>query len=269
MNPIECKCGSCGHAFVAEPQPTHRLLCGDSTNPSDVARVMGGDRAVLCLTDPPYSVNYDKSHETRGGDATVHGAYQEASIDPAQLLTFMALVPSDVMIWSYPLDRHFQVLADAYREHGWEFKKELVWVKDSFSFWMSAKYQQKHEPIMLAVRTGKPIGGDVPANATTVFEFPRPKAHELHPTAKPVELWAALMKNHTVAGDVIYEPFCGSGTTLVVAQQMDRRCCAIEIAPHYCDVIVARWEKMTGRTAVLAKDEASMTPQTNEGRTEV
>jgi DNA modification methylase len=214
---------------------------------------MEGEQAALCLTDPPYSVNYDKSHETRGGDATAHGAYKEASIDPSTLLTFMALVPSDVMIWSYPLDRHFHVLAEAYKRHGWEFKKELVWVKDSFSFWMSAKYQQKHEPIMLAVRTGKPIGGNVPANATTVFEYPRPKAHDLHPTAKPTELWAEFVKNHTVAGDLLYEPFSGSGTTMIVADQMGRRCYGIEIAPHYVDVCIQRWEKLTGKKAQLVE----------------
>ena len=228
----------------------HRLLCGDSTKSLDVTRLMNSERAVLCLTDPPYSVNYDRSHETRGGDAAVHGAYHEAPINPCDLLGFMAWVPSDVMVWSYPLDRHFQTLADAYRTHGWEFRKELVWVKDSFSFWMSAKYQQKHEPIMWAVRKGKPLGGDVPANATTVMEFPRPRAHELHPTAKPLELWVVLLKNHTVTGELVYEPFSGSGTTLIAAHQLQRRCYAMEISPQYCDVAVTRWEQLTGERAV-------------------
>ena len=218
----------------------HKLLCRDSTNPEDVARLMDGERAVVSITDPPYSVNYDKSHETRGGNAEAHGAYQEASIDPSDLLEFMSLVPADVMIWSYPIDRHFHVLAEAYATHGWEFKKELVWVKDSFSFWMSAKYQQKHEPIMLAVRRGCPIGGDVPANATTVFEYPKPKAHDLHPTAKPMDLWAVFVRYHSQPDDLVYEPFGGSGTTPVVCQQLGRRCYTIEIAPQYCDVIVAR-----------------------------
>lgn len=211
---------------------------------------MDGHRADVCVTDPPYSVNYDKSHEQRGGDKTVHGAYKEAEIDPSDLLEFMALVPADVMVWSYPIDRHFAALFHAYTKHEWEFKKELVWVKDSFSFWMSAKYQQKHEPIMLAVRCGKPIGGTVAANATTVFEFPRPKAHDLHPTAKPVGLWAEFVRNHSVVGGGVYEPFSGSGTTLVVCEQLGRRCFAMELSPQYCDVAVQRWEQMTGKNAI-------------------
>jgi DNA modification methylase len=251
--PMDCTCGHCGHAFRATPEPGSRLLCGDSTRGENVDRLMNGAKAALCLTDPPYSVNYDNSQAQRGGDAAVHGPYHEAAIDPSQLLTFMAHVPADVMIWSYPLDRHFHALSEAYRRHGWEFKKELVWVKDSFSFWMSAKYQQKHEPIMLAVRSGCPIGGEVPANATTVFEYPRPKAHELHPTAKPVGLWAEFIGNHAQPGDIVYEPFCGSGTTIVAAEQLGRRCFAIEISPTYVDVAVSRWEQLTGKKAILAR----------------
>ena len=228
----------------------HRIMCGDSTLAADVSRLMNGDRAAACVTDPPYSVNYDKSHETRGGDATVHAAYHEASINPADLLRFMALVPADVMVWSYPLDRHFHVLAEAYRMHGWEFKKELVWVKDSFSFWMSAKYQQKHEPIMLAVRNGCAIGGNIPANVTTVFEYPRPKAHDLHPTAKPLSLWQELITYHSNKSDIIYEPFSGSGTTLIACHNLDRRCFAMEISPQYVDVAVRRWEMVSGQEAI-------------------
>lgn len=229
----------------------HRLLCGNSLNPVDVDSVMGGERADVCITDPPYSVNYDKSHETRGGNLAVHSAYHEATLEPTDILRFMSLVPADVMIWSYPIDRHFHALAAAYVAHGWEFKKELVWVKDSFSFWMSAKYQQKHEPIMLAVRYGCPIGGHVPANATTVLEFPRPVAHDLHPTAKPLGLWLVFVENHCHKSGLVYEPFSGSGTTIMAAEQLGRRCCALELSEQYCDVAVTRFEKMTGEKAIL------------------
>lgn len=211
---------------------------------------MAGERADAAITDPPYSVNYDKSHEQRGGNKQVHSAYHEADLDPTDILEFMGLVPADVMIWSYPIDRHFVALFRAYEKHGWDFRKELVWVKDSFSFWMSAKYQQKHEPIMWAVRKGKKLGGTVAANETTVFEYPRPKAHEHHPTAKPVALWARLVSNHIREGKIVYEPFSGSGTTLIAAQQTGRRCFAIELEPQYCDVAVERWEALTGEKAV-------------------
>jgi DNA modification methylase len=229
----------------------HRLLCGDSTKAEDVSRLMAGERADAAITDPPYSVNYDKSHEQRGGNVAVHSAYHEADIDPTDLLTFMSLVPSDVMLWSYPIDRHFQKLAAAYQKFGWEFRKELVWVKDSFSFWMSAKYQQKHESIMWAVRKGKNLGGTVAANETTVMEYPRPKAHDLHPTAKPVALWAKLVINHIRDGMIVYEPFSGSGTALIAAEQTGRRCCAVELEPQYVDVAIQRFENLTGEKAIL------------------
>jgi DNA modification methylase len=228
----------------------HRLLCGDSTSPADVNRLMGGERADAAITDPPYSVNYDESHKQRGGNQHVHAAYHEADLDPTDLLTFMDIVPSDVMLWSYPIDRHFQKLAAAYHQFGWEFRKELIWAKDSFSFWMSAKYQQKHESIMWAVRKGKNLGGTMAANETTVFEYPRPKSHELHPTAKPVALWAKLVTNHVMKGMIVYEPFSGSGTTIVAAEQTSRRCYAIELEPQYCDVAVERWQNLTGEKAV-------------------
>lgn len=237
----------------------HRLVCGDCTDESVVNRLMDGKRAAFCLTDPPYSVNYDKSHLSpeRGGNKQVHESYEESDTNPVDILGFMALVPADVMVWSYPIDRHFHALADAYKKHGWEFKKELVWVKETFSFWMSAKYQQRHEPIMLCVRKGKPIGGNVPANMTTVFEYAKPRAHELHPTAKPVELWADFVKNHAADGEIVYEPFCGSGTTIIAAEQLGRVCYACELYPAYCDVIVARWEELTGKKATRARRPAS------------
>jgi DNA modification methylase len=235
----------------------HRLLCGSSTKKEDVDRLMNGEQSSCCITDPPYSVNYDTYYQRKFNKEPreIDKAYTEGESknDASDILKFMELVPANVMIWSYPIDRHFQTLAEAYKIYKWSFKKELVWVKDSFSFWMGAKYQQKHEPIMLATRDGKPIGGNIPSNETTVFEYPRPKSHELHPTAKPIELWSIFVKNHAEKGECIYEPFCGSGTTLIAAEQLGRKCYGMEISPNYCDVIVKRWENLTGKKATLAK----------------
>ena len=229
----------------------HRRGCGDSTDESMVALVMDGSTASACITDPPYSVDYDRSQKQRGGSADVY-SYVEHGNNPSELLAFMDLVPADVMVWSYPIDRHFAELSDAYRRYGWELRKELIWVKDMFSFWPGAKYQQIHEPIMLAARVAKPVGGNVPANATTVFHVDKPRAHDHQPTAKPIELWKSLVENHVDSGDIVFDPFCGSGTTLIVAEQLGRICRAIELAPVYCDVIVERWENLTGKKAKKA-----------------
>lgn len=230
-----------GEVYALGP---HRLMCGDSTSAEDVNVLMGGERADVCVTDPPYSVNYQESHKERGGSVSVHAHYVEGATDAdaSDVLAFMAHVPADVMVWSYPIDRHFFALADAHREHGWEFRKELVWVKtNGFSFWPGAKYQQKHEPIMIAARAGKPIGGDVSATETTVRECAKPSAHKLHPTQKPMDLWEPLVRNHCPDGGVVYEPFCGSGTTLIAAARQGRRCYGMEISSAYCDVIRKRW----------------------------
>jgi DNA modification methylase len=218
----------------------HRLLCGDSTKKEDVERVMGEEKASATITDPPYSVNYDRSQEERGGSISAHAAYKEADINPTDLLKFMAIIPSDILIFSYPVDRHFFELADSLRRASLDVRKELVWVKDTFSFWMGAKYQQRHEPILVCARKGKPLNANVPANQSTVFEFPRPKAHDIHATAKPIELWTLLVTYHSKEGDSIFEPFTGSGTTMVACQNLNRKCRGIEISPSYCAVILQR-----------------------------
>ena len=234
----------------------HRLLCGDSTKKEDVERLMGGEKAAACVTDPPYSVNYDTYYQRKFNKAPrdIDKAYTEgeSASDASDVLSFMQHVPSNTMVWSYPLDRHFQTLANAYQKYKWQFRKELVWVKDSFSFWAGAKYQQKHEPIMLATREGQSISGEVPSNATTVFEFPRPRNHELHPTAKPIEMWSIFVQNHAAKGEFIYEPFSGSGTTIIACEQLGRKCRAIEISPAYVAVALQRWADATGKTPKLA-----------------
>jgi len=216
----------------------HRLLCGDSTKQ--------GIESQVTITDPPYSVNYERSKDARGG-SDAHDGYHDGQA--GDILMFLDHVKSPVILMTYPLDRHFFELADALKRNRFELKKELVWVKESFSFWAGAKYQQRHEPILWIAREGEAMGGEVPANESTVQEFPRPKAHELHPTAKPVALYAKLVQYHSKKSDLIYEPFGGSGTTLIAAEQLNRKCYAIEIEPKYCDVIVERWENLTGGKA--------------------
>ena len=229
----------------------HRLLCGDATKAEDVERLMGGSKATLCVTDPPYSVNYEESHKTRGGDKAVHGEYHEANIDPSELLYFLKLVPSDLIIFSYSVDRHIFILSEKLKEFGWEVRKELVWVKSTFAFWKGAKYQQKHEPIWICTKNNGTFAGNVPPNETTVLEFDKPSVHKLHPTMKPVELWQKFVEYHTGIGDLVYEPFTGSGTTHIACQKTGRKCYGLEISPEYCDVIVTRWSDFTGKDDLL------------------
>jgi DNA modification methylase len=236
-------CKQCRHRFAAElvARPTdHRLLVGDCLDAGNVSRAMGGEIADAVITDPPYGVSYERSRESRGGDIAVHAAYQEA--DAPGILRFLGLVAADVVVMSFPVDRHFFALADAIQDAGFEVRKELVWVKDTFSFWPGAQYQQRHEPILLLARRGKPLGSMVPANESTVLEFPRPVAHDLHPTAKPIGLWRKLIRYHSRTSIADY--FCGSGTSFVAAEQEQRRCCGLEISTPYCAVILERLANM-------------------------
>jgi len=240
-------CKQCARSFEAVPRlraAEHRLLCGDSTRAQDVERVMAGDRAAVCVTDPPYSVDYEKSHEQRGGDVGVHSHYHEADLDPTAILAFLGHVPGDLILFSYSVNRHLYVLAESLKKFKWEVRKELVWVKDSFAFWPGASYQQQHEPIWICTRNGGSFAGNVPANESTVLEYAKPRAHDMHPTAKPVELWARLISNHSNVGDVAYEPFSGSGTSLVACEQHARLCRAIEISPAYVAVTLERLANM-------------------------
>lgn len=225
----------------------HRLFCGDSTDAKSWKKV-GAPRCDACISDPPYAVDYGRSADERGGNVEVHSHYEEGS-DPSDILKFIDVMPSDVLVMTFPIDRHFQALAATFARNKIELRKELVWVKDTFSFWPGAKYQQQHEPILICARRGCPVGATPPSNESTVQHFNRPKAHDKHPTMKPIELYIKLVRYHTPHGGTICEPFCGSGTTLIAAEMFGRTCFSVEISPAYCDVTVERWEDHTGAKA--------------------
>lgn len=266
----------------------HRLMCGSSLELADVDRLCAGVQSFqACITDPPYSVSYQKASKERRqykkGQQENQGIYDtyNENDDARAILNFMGLVRSDVLIFSYALNAHFFQVADSLREHGFEFFKELVWVKDNFAFWAGAKYQSRHEPVLIcirkgfrpglfpseewpipgaqyddghesvliAVKKGKILGGDVPANASTVLEYAKPAAHKIHPTAKPVDLWAFLVRNHVKKGGLLYEPFGGSGTSIIAAEMAGVTCYAMELSEVFCDCIVQRWEEFTGGKA--------------------
>lgn len=226
----------------------HVVIVGDGTDPDNI-----GVEVDAVVTDPPYSVAYDQSHQARGGSETAHDPYLEG--DPSKILGFMAHLKTDVVVMTYPVDRHLFALADAIRGAGFELRKELVWVKDTFSFWPGADYQQRHEPILVLCRAGRPLLANVPAGQSTVFEIPRPKAHVEHPTARPVDLWEPLVRHHTI--ESVLDPFLGSGTTLVVAEMTGRRCVGVELNPVYAEVAIRRWERLTGAKASKARKSKS------------
>ena len=229
----------------------HRLLCGDSTNADDVARLVGGCNVGMCLTDPPYGVDYTVSFSKQEGGTELgtQAAYEEST--GAEALDFLSHAPCRVVVMTYPVDRHLFKLASCLESAGFDSIRELIWLKQKASFHPGATFQQKHEPVLLC-RKG---GAKMPDIETmpTIIQCDSPSAHDTHPTAKPVRLWSELLAWYPGA---VFDPFLGSGTTIIAAEQLGRKCYGLEISPVFCDVIVQRWENMTGKKAKRQKGGA-------------
>ena len=225
----------------------HRLLCGDSTNADDVARVMDNIKVDLMFTDPPYGVNYAERNMARYGNPNVTLSYHEGN--DALPLSVLGIIEVPIVVMTYPIDRHFFQLSDALRLNNFEFRRELVWVKSRPIICLGSYYNQQHEPILVLVKKNHPLKAQSKMKLSTVFQTEKAQAHEHHPTAKPIEMWTELLKQHSRESEVIFEPFAGSGTTLIAAEQLSRRCYAIEIEPTYCQVTIDRWEAFTGEKA--------------------
>ena len=234
----------------------HRVLCGDSTKREDVARLMGGEVADLIWTDPPYGLNHiggskdlrDVKNYRSGG--VVHSDDKTGAELAAMVGGALRNVPrhdSTVLYVASPPGLNIREMIDAFNSSGFEFRHSLVWVKSAFVFGR-CDYHYRHEAVLYG--WGKKHEWSGPRDISTVFEFPRGDKTIEHPTSKPVGLVVATAKNHP--GLLMADPFLGSGTTLIAAEQLGRKCYGLEISPAYCDVIVKRWEAFTGKKATLA-----------------
>jgi len=238
----------------------HRLLCGDSTKSEDVERLMAGAKADMLLSDPPYGVAYigktEDALKVENDDlneddlaALVVSAFGNAETNCRAGAYWYATVPAG------PLHILF---ADDWKRRG-ILRQIMVWAKDSMVLGHS-EYHYQHEPILFGW-----VPGDRHKNTdrtrTTLWHCDRPRANREHPTMKPVALWERAIMDGSRAGEIVYDPFLGSGTTLIAAEQLGRKCYGMEISPQYCDVIVKRWENLTGQKAVLHGDSG----HTNDG----
>jgi DNA modification methylase len=225
----------------------HRLLCGDSRQKKSAEILMGGEFADMVITDPPYGVAYvgktkdalkvendDVDEKTlaemckdwfdRADEVSRPGAY------------WVATVPAGPLHGVFFFD---------WKQRG-ILRQVMVWNKDSMVLGHS-EYHYKHEPILFGWKLGERLKNN-DRTKTTVWDFPRPKASREHPTMKPVEMWVYAIGNHTKSGDTVYEPFSGSGTTIIACEQLGRKCRAIEISPAYVAVALQRWADATGKT---------------------
>lgn len=223
----------------------HKLMCGDSTKPDDIEKLTGGgELADLWLTDPPYNIDY---HGKSKGRLTIENdnlgenfrAFLEGGFSAASL----AIKPgAPFYIWHSDVETvNFR---GACEDTGFLVKECLIWNKDSLVL-SRQDYHWKHEPCLYGWKDGSSHKWYGDRKQTTILDFARPKAAGEHPTMKPVELIAYLIKNSTKPGDIVLDTFGGSGTTLIASEQLGRKCLMMELDPHYCDVIRKRWWKLT------------------------
>lgn len=231
----------------------HRVLCGDARKPQDVALAVGGRTVALLWTDPPYGVDYV---------GKTKDALKIAHDDPEGLPLLLStafrtldavMAPGTPFYIAHPAGPLSVAFGQAILEMGWRLHQTLVWVKDSMVLGHS-DYHYRHEPVLYGWKVGAehPWRGD--RAQTSVFEVARPKASPDHPTAKPVKLIAAMLANSSRAGELVLDPFLGSGTTLMACEEMGRCCAGLELEPRYVDVAVMRWHKAAGKEPLLVRE---------------
>jgi site-specific DNA-methyltransferase (adenine-specific) len=231
----------------------HRLLCGDSTKAEDVKRLMDGHRADLMLTDPPYNVDY--TGKTKDALKVANDSMGDTDFRKFLVACFTAAFDSmkpGASFYVFHADSEGYNFRGAVKDCGQTVRQCLIWTKDILVMGRQ-DYQWQHEPCLYGWKEGASHGWYSDRKQTTLLRFNRPKRSEDHPTMKPVAMFAYLISNSTAPQGVAYDPFLGSGTTLVAAEQLGRTCYGMEISPAYCDVIVKRWETLTGQKATLEK----------------
>lgn len=236
----------------------HQLYCGSC---EDLPRVLGDRRADLMTTDPPYGVDYSEKNEHLQAVGYSPGRSVEPiksdALGPAGMSEFWKRVfitmrsvmrPGASFYLSGPSGDLLLLLLQALYEAGMPMRHTLVWAKDQLIFGRS-DYHYQHELIFYGWIEGAGHHRNEDRTQSTLWEIPRPRANPLHPTQKPTDFYRRMMTNSSDPGDLVIEPFAGSGTALVVAEELGRICVASELSPAYCDVIVQRWEEQSGGKA--------------------
>ena len=231
----------------------HRLMCGDSTHKDDIMRLMNNQDADMLLTDPPYNVDYV-------GKTAEALKIKNDNMDDNQFYEFLRKVFENMYIvtkegasiYVFHADTEGINFRKAFKDAGFKLAECLIWKKDCFVMGRQ-DYQWQHEPVLYGWKEGKAHYFINDRTQSTILEFDRPKQSTLHPTMKPIDLIAKLIKNSSRENDIILDLFGGSGSTIIAAEQLNRCCYTMELDPKYCDVIVKRWETLTNKEAILNK----------------
>ena len=241
----------------------HRLMCGDSTKEEDVEKLMDGEKADMVFTDPPYGVSYTEKNEylnSLGEGHRLTKAIENDSKAPEEMYEFWIKAFKNCVKFTKDTMSYYicsaqggdllLLLLQAVRDSGFALKHILIWNKNNHVLGR-CDYNYKHEPIVYGWKQNgnhRFYGGG--KFKTSVWDIPKPQKSDLHPTMKPVELAANCLLDATQEEGSVLDLFGGSGTTLIAAEQLSRKCYMMELDPKYCDVIIKRWEKLTGEKAI-------------------
>lgn len=239
----------------------HRIICGDSTKAADVARVLGDVKPHLMVTDPPYGVEYDANWrndamQAGNGKRGAPGGRAVGKVendDKSDWTETWKLFPGDVAyVWHGAL--HAGIVLRSLETADFEVRAQIIWAKNNIAI-SRGHYHWQHEPCWYAVRKSKTGHWKGDRKQSTLWEIDKPKKSETgHSTQKPVECMKRPIENNSSPGQAVYEPFSGSGTTIIACEMTGRICHAVELHPAYVDVALLRWEAFTGQKATLDGD---------------
>jgi DNA modification methylase len=255
----------------------HRLLCGDATSPEAVDRLLDGRKPRLMVVDPPYGIELDSEWRDRAG-LNKHGRAEPSYMKKrtqghtqttisgdtrANWSEAFALVPSLEVAYVWHASKFTREVLDGLLKIGFVHHQQIIWNKGR-TVLTRTHYCFQHEPCWYVRKKNAPWYGK-PGKHSTIWDAPSPKfirgsSNERkfdHPTQKPQPLMELPIRNHTRRGELVYDPFLGSGTTLIAAETTGRICCGLELDPKYVDVIIARWQQASGKTATLDSSGAT------------
>ncbi|MCH7793428.1 MAG: site-specific DNA-methyltransferase [Planctomycetes bacterium] len=242
----------------------HRVMCGDSTDQATVAALLGDVQPDMAFTDPPWNVGIgtDKNPRHRQRPGLVNDSLSEAEFG-RMLTAFAAALAKFVEgdVYCVLGSERWPLLDKTLRDAGFHWSATIIWVKDIFVLGRS-KYHRRYEPIWYGWSTSSSFRAD--RKQDDVWEFARPKRSPEHPTMKPVELVARAIANSSTIHQSVLDPFLGSGTTLIAAEQLGRTCYGIEIEPKYVDVILQRYMNFTDESPVRESDGARFADMVTE-----
>jgi DNA modification methylase len=239
----------------------HRLLCGDATNRDDVARLMNGQKASLLTTDPPYLVDYSggnhpasKGNKGKPNRDKNWDEYHDPDASVEFFRSFLSLalehLKPNTAIYQWHAHRRQALVEQAWTQCGLLVHQQIIWLK-ARGVLTHSHYLWSHEPCFYGWLEGQPPSRRPPSNQRTVWDLDQQgSSMNIHPTQKPLELFLKPLEFHTEFGDIVYEPFLGSGTQLIAAEKLGRVCYAMEQSQEFVDVALMRWEAFTGEKAV-------------------